>query len=61
MWYAVYITATGQLISVGSVLANPLPAELSVKQFDSEPDAALVEWDIVTLSFIPHPLEVDHG
>lgn len=57
MWYAVYVTATGQLVSVGTVLADPMPAGLLVKVLDGAPNMAIVEWDAATLSFIPHPPE----
>lgn len=57
-WHAVYRTATGELVSVGTVLADPMPAGLSVLSLAGEPDAATHEWDAALLAFVPHPPEV---
>lgn len=55
MWYAIYNTATGALVSSGTVIANPLPDGLaSVECGQSQPAG---EWDAATLTFL-EPVEL---
>jgi hypothetical protein len=50
-WYAVYQTLTGELYSVGSIVANPLPAGLSSTPVgNSQPNGV---WNLLTRSFDP--------
>ena len=55
-WYIVYQTADGEAVSIGSVLANPLPAGLQTFQVPSEQIDALLSgdlrWNSATLSLI---------
>lgn len=52
MWYAVYDSATGALISVGTVLANPLPDGMAYVEYAERPVGV---WDPATLAFVPAP------
>ena len=52
--FAVYDTATGALVSTGSVVANPLPAGLAVLDISAVDMAASV-WDDATRTMIPTP------
>lgn len=52
MTYAVYDTSTGALISTGDVVANPLPAGMSVVTVASTNGI----WDTATHSFSPAPV-----
>ena len=58
-WFAIYKTATGELVSEASSrvnVANPLPADLSMKEFPgSRPDFAVRVWDPVALDTKPRP------
>jgi hypothetical protein len=56
MWYAVYETVTGLLRSLGSTLADPLPAGLSVKEYAERPDTTTLQWDAVTRDFVTRPV-----
>lgn len=49
-FYAVYRDDDLELVSVGSVLADPLPAGLTAKPFDTMPVGM---WDKTTLDFVP--------
>jgi len=49
MWYAVYETETGRLRSSGSVIADPMPKGLSVKEFKVRPTD--LQWNPETLDF----------
>lgn len=49
MWYAIYSTATGALVSTGTVMAAPLPSGLaSMECGDTQPTG---EWNVVTHVF----------
>jgi hypothetical protein len=58
-WTLIYDTATGQGVSLGTVIANPLPANLSAFVLtDAEATGLLsnvLAWDPATLSLIPTP------
>mgnify|MGYP005863190523 CR=1 FL=1 len=54
MWYAVYDTATGELKSAGSVVADPLPSGLASKEYAERPHG--LGWNPETLDFdVPRP------
>ena len=53
-WFAVYRISDGQLISVGTVIADPLPAGIASKDFGTtRPEGS---WNETTLEFDPYPL-----
>lgn len=58
-WNLVYDTATGQGVSLGTVLANPLPANLTALELSEQQSTAILSgamvWDAATLSLIPTP------
>ncbi len=51
-WFAVYQESDGRLISVGTVVADPLPAGLGKKLIGPTRDATLI-WNESTLVFDP--------
>lgn len=52
IWYAIYETATGKLVSTGTVIANPLPAGLASKQYSAEPESGSL-WIETLADFVP--------
>ena len=52
-FYAVYVSNTGALQSVGDTLANPLPPGLAAVTLAAPPDVTKVEWDAPSRSFVP--------
>jgi hypothetical protein len=55
VWFAVYVTTTGELYSVGSVVADPLPGIYTALELERQPDLAVVMWDTTTRTFVPRP------
>lgn len=56
-WEAIVNEATGRLVSVGTVIADPLPAGLvSISLPSRPPDVDM--WDEATRGFIPRPVKV---
>lgn len=53
-WYAVH-DATGRLVSLGTVLTDPLPANLSAVELAGEPDPTAQQWDADRRAFVPRP------
>ena len=53
MWFAIYQTSDGTLISLATVVADPLPAGLAKKQVD--PRSAGVQWNRTLLDWEPEP------
>lgn len=55
-WHIVYNTATGASVSIGSVLADPMPSEFSVFDMtEAEKDqlfAGTLRWDEATRSLV---------
>jgi hypothetical protein len=49
MWYAVYDIATGALVSVGTVIADPLPSGMASQMLAAEPTG--LHWNATTLAF----------
>ena|SRR3990167_5317272 len=56
-WFAVFETLTGRLHSIGEVLADPLPVDLSTLVLAGQPDASQM-WDQDTRQFIARPPKV---
>ena len=59
MFYAVYETDTGRLRSTGTVVADPLPEGLGVRQYAARPEG--FDWNTETLEFdiprtVPPPI-----
>jgi len=58
-WNLIYDTATGQGVSIGTVIANPLPANLTALELSEEQSTAILSgalvWDADSLSLIPTP------
>lgn len=50
-WYAVYDKNTGELYSLGTVLANPLPARFNFKEYPEQPNIGKA-WSSVQLDFV---------
>jgi hypothetical protein len=56
-WYAVFERATGRLESLGTVLAEEIPAEFDVIELPGAPDDSEM-WDEPSRRFIPRPPKV---
>ena len=56
MWYAVIEAASGQLLSTGTVLADPLPKGLEAIAVGDEPPAG--DWNTQTRQFDPSTAKV---
>jgi hypothetical protein len=58
-WHLLYNTATGQSVSIGTVIADPLPADLTdLPLSDAEGEGlqnGSLKWDAATRSLIPTP------
>ena len=55
-WFAVYSTETGQCVSTGTVVADPLPPHLAARELTQEEYGYLVQggvWDAVSLTVTP--------
>ena len=55
-WTAIYMTATGQLISVGTVVADPLPETMTALVLAQQPTAVDV-WDVSARQFVARVAE----
>jgi hypothetical protein len=59
MFYLVYVTATGKADSYGTILADPMPEEFTVRPMSDDETAGVFEgrlmWDAPTLAFIQNP------
>ena len=59
MMYLVYLTATGKADSYGTVLADPMPAEYTVRAMSEDETSGVLEgrlmWDAETLTFVQNP------
>ena len=51
-WYAHYRHSDGALLSLGTVLPNPVPVDTSLLRLSVQPDLIAVEWDPGTLAFV---------
>lgn len=56
-WHAIYETQSGRLVSVGEVVANPLPSGLTDLPLLTEPTDREM-WDPPTRAFVPRPAKV---
>jgi hypothetical protein len=56
-WHAVIDDATGRLVSLGQVVADPLPAGLVAQDLPGRPADSQM-WDEATRSFVPRPPKV---
>lgn len=56
-WSAVYDSVTGRLISVGQVVASPLPSTMSAEALAGFPDPSQM-WDEVARVFVARPAPV---
>lgn len=54
-WYAIYQTADGTLVSLATVVADPLPAGLTKKAI-AEPPGAGFQWNPTLLDWEPAPV-----
>jgi len=58
-WHLLYNTTTGQSVSIGTVIADPLPAGLTALPLTDEQGEGLQNgsfiWDAATRSLIPTP------
>lgn len=59
--YLIHSTDTGNAVSIGSVIANPLPAGLTAVPLSTDDAQALragtVAWDAATRTLIPPPVD----
>lgn len=57
--YLVYFTATGKADSYGSVLADPMPAEYTIRSMSDDETSGVLEgrlmWDADSLTFVQNP------
>lgn len=57
--YAVYVTATGELVSIGSILADPMPSHLTVLELDPAVGQSMLQgthrWNATTRQSEPTP------
>jgi len=56
MFYLVYLTVTGEAVSYGSVLADPMPEQFTVRVLTDDETIGVNEgrliWDAATLTFV---------
>lgn len=55
LWYALFDTTSGALISLGTTLDLPLPSGTDVLTLGSQPDASVV-WDTTARNYVPVPV-----
>jgi len=55
LWYALYDTTTGELLSLGTTLDLPLPSGTDVLVIGNEPDASLI-WDTTARNYVAAPV-----
>lgn len=56
MWYAVHETGSGRLVSIGTVLTQPLPPGLSAVPLGPAFDPSGQMWDVDQRQFVPAPV-----
>jgi len=58
-WHLLYNTATGASVSIGTVIADPLPADLTALPLTDEQGEGLqngsLKWDEATRTLVPTP------
>lgn len=61
MMYAVWIIATGEAFSFGTVVADPLPEDMASRQLSDAETTMLADgtgiWDTQTLTIVARPPE----
>lgn len=57
-WFAVVKRSDGQLVSVGTVIASPLPAELEAITLPGRIDSATQRWDAATRTVVAKPAKL---
>jgi len=57
-WHAIYVAATGRLVSVGEIVVSPLPGALTDLVLAGEPNLSNQVWDTTTKTFITRPGKV---
>ena len=57
-WFAIHEIATGRLVSVGTVIADPLPPGLISKSLGPNRPSDSKMWDEATLTFVARPVKV---
>ena len=57
-WRCYYETATGRLVSAGSIFPPDVPSGLSFIELADQPDDTALMWDNVTHAFIARPAKV---
>lgn len=57
-WFAVIDNLSGQLLSLTTIVADPLPAGLVALNLADQPDLATQMWDEATRSFVARPAKV---
>jgi hypothetical protein len=59
MMYLVYFTVTGKADSYGSILADPMPEQFTVRPMSDDETAGVLEgrlmWDADSLTFVENP------
>jgi len=56
-WYAVVDKATGEAVSFGTILADPLPTDLEAIEIEGQPKKGLRKWDSAARQMVPHLLQ----
>lgn len=54
-WFAIVDDATGELVSVGTVVAEKLSARLKALPLTEQPDFGKVRWDAASRTLKPTP------
>ncbi len=55
LWYAVYHAASGELVSYGTDVADPLPEGLAVREIGEQPPGRSEMWDTEQIAYVPRP------
>jgi hypothetical protein len=58
IWYAHYQDSDGTLLSLGTVVPDPVPTGTTLLALNDQPNLNDVEWDETTLTFIPRDPDV---
>lgn len=58
MWVALYESASGRLISLGTVVVSPLPAGVATLALPGPPDFSTTEWNAASRTFVARPARV---
>ncbi len=58
MWRSIYKTASGRLVSVGSIWKDPLPPDEDFLELPARPDQGADMWDEATRNWVVRPPKV---